>query len=38
MKFHVEAKKIALIKFHRATEEEDCDPLTQFFQWIVLFE
>ena len=34
MKFHVEAKKMALIKLHRAIEEKDCDPLIQFFQWI----
>jgi len=26
MKYHVEAKKRALIKLHRAIEEEDCDP------------
>jgi len=36
MKYHVEAKKIALIKLHRAIEEEDCDPLIQFFQWITI--
>jgi len=36
MKFHVEAKKMALIKLHRAIEEEDCDPLIQFFQWITI--
>jgi len=36
MKFHVEAKKMALIKLHRAIEKEDCDPLTQFFQWITM--
>jgi len=34
MKFHVEAKKMALIKLHRAFEEEDCDQLIQFFRWI----
>jgi len=27
MKFHIEAKKMALIKLHRAIAEEDCDPL-----------
>jgi len=36
MKFHVEAKKMAPIKLHRAIEEEDCDPLIQFFQWITI--
>ena len=36
MKFHVEAKKMALIKLHRAIEEEDCDPLIEFFQWITI--
>ena len=36
MKFHTEAKKMALLKLHRATEEEDCDPLVQFFQWITI--
>jgi len=36
MKFHVEAKKMALIKLHGAIEEEDCDPLIQFFQWITI--
>jgi len=35
MKFHAEAKKIALLKLHRAIEE-DCDPLEQFFQWITV--
>jgi len=35
MKFHVEAKKMALIKLHRAIEE-DCDTLIQFFQWITI--
>ena len=29
---HVEAKNMALIKLHRAIEEEDCDTLIQFFQ------
>jgi len=36
MKFHVEAKKMALLKLHRAIEEEDCGPLVQFFQWITV--
>ena len=36
MKFHEEAKKMTLLKFHRAIEEEDCDPLVQFFQWITV--
>ena len=36
MKFHVEAKKMALIKLHRSIEEEDCDPLVRFFQWITI--
>ena len=36
MKFHVEAKKMALIKLHRAFEEEDCDQLIQFFRWITI--
>jgi len=26
----------ALIKLYRAIEEEDCDPLIQFFQWITM--
>jgi len=34
MKCHVEAKKMSLIKLHRAIKEEDCDLLIQFFQWI----
>jgi len=34
MTFHVEAKRMALIKLHRVIEEEDCDTLVQFFQWI----
>jgi len=36
MKYHVEAKTLAVIKLHRAIEEEDCDPLIQFFQWITI--
>jgi len=36
MKYHIEAKKMALIKLHRAMEEEDSDPLTPFFQWITI--
>ena len=27
---------MALIKLHRAMEEEDSDPLTPFFQWITI--
>jgi len=36
MKFHVEAKKMALLKLHRAIGAEDCNPLVQFFQWITV--
>jgi len=36
MKFHVEAKKVALLKLHGAIEEENGDPLVQFFQWITV--
>jgi len=36
MKYHAEAKNMALLKLHRAIEEENCDPLVQFFQWIKL--
>jgi len=36
MKFHAEAKKMALLKLHRAIEEEDCDPLVHFFKWITV--
>jgi len=31
MKFHAEAKEIALLKIHRPIEE-DCDPLVQLFR------
>jgi len=30
MKFHEEAKNMALLKLHRAIEEETGDPLVQF--------
>jgi len=36
MKFHMEAKNMALVKLHRAIEEENYDPLEQFFPWITL--
>jgi len=36
MKFHTEAKNMALAKLHRAIEEEKYDPLEQFFQGITL--
>jgi len=36
MKFHIEAKNMALVKLHRAIEEENYDPLEQFFQWITV--
>jgi len=36
MKFHTEAKNMALAKLHRAIEEENYDPLEQFFQGITL--
>ena len=36
MEFHVEAKNMALLKLHRAIEEEDYDLLVQFFQWITV--
>jgi len=36
MKFHIEAKNMVLLKLHRATEEENYDPLEQFFQWITV--
>jgi len=36
MKYHAEATKMALIKLHRAIEEEDCNPLLPFFQWITI--
>jgi len=36
MKFHVEAKKMALLKLHRTIEEENGHPLVQFFQWITV--
>jgi len=36
MKYHMEAKKMPLIKLHRAIEEEEDDPLTPFFQWITI--
>jgi len=36
MKFHMQAKKLPLIKLHRAIEKKDCDPLIQFFQWITI--
>jgi len=37
MKFHAEAKRMALLKLHRAIEEEENgDPLEQFFQWITV--
>ena len=36
MKFHVEAKNMALLKLHGAIEEENGDPLVQFLQWITV--
>ena len=36
MKFHIEAENMALVKLHRANEEENYDPLEQFFQWITV--
>jgi len=32
MKFHIEAKNMALLKLRRAIEEENYGPLKQFFQ------
>jgi len=36
MKFHTEAKNMALVKLHRTMEEEHYDPLKQFFQRITV--
>jgi len=36
MKFLIEARNMALLKLHRAIEEENGDPLEQFFQWITV--
>jgi len=36
VKFHAEAKNMALLKLHRDIEEENGDPLVQFLQWITV--